>query len=226
MKSSFTIIVILSVLFVGQIAATGAAEKMDADIIVEKSRIVIEEMIRSPDNELALDLIKKSAGLAIIPGMLKAGFVLGGSYGKGVILAHRDGRWTGPAFVYIWAGSLGLQIGVQSTDLILVVMGQKAMRSFLKSKFKLGGDVAFAAGPIGARASASTEILLRGGIYSYSRSKGLFAGGSLEGAGMGTDFELNRAYYTTTVNPDKILYEEVVTLPTGKKLIETLSQIQ
>ena len=136
MKSSFTVIITLLLLFVCQIAATGAAEKMDADIIVEKSRIVIEEMIRSPDNELALDLIKKSAGLAIIPGMLKAGFVVGGSYGKGVLLSHRDGRWTGPAFVYIWAGSLGLQIGVQSTDLILVVMGQKAMRSFLKSKFK------------------------------------------------------------------------------------------
>ena len=226
MKSSFTIIVILSVLFAGQIAATGAAEKMDADIIVEKSRLVIEEMIRSPDNELALDLIKKSAGVAIIPGMLKAGFVLGGSYGKGVVLAHRDGRWTGPAFVYILAGSLGLQIGVQSTDLILVVMGQKAMRSFLKSKFKLGGDAAIAAGPIGAQASASIEILLRGGIYSYSRSKGLFAGISLEGAGMGTDFDLNRAYFMTTVNPEKILYEEVVTPTTGKKLIETLSQIQ
>ena len=158
--------------------------------------------------------------------MLKAGFLVGGAYGKGVIVAHTGSQWTGPAFVYLGAGSLGLQIGVESVDLILVVFGRKTMDSLLKSKFKLGVDAAVAAGPSGAQVAAATDIMLKGGIYSYSRAKGAFAGVSLEGAGMGTDFDLNRAYYETTVSPDTILYGNVEPPVTGKTLLETLGRIK
>ena len=197
--------------------------KEDAEVIVNKARVVIEEVKNAPDSGPAYDLIRQSAGVAIIPDMFKGGFVIGGSYGKGVVVAYKDGKWSGPSFVYIGAGSVGLQIGVQITDLILVVIGQNTMDSFLRSSFKLGADAAIAAGPVGAQATAATDILLKGGIYSYSRAKGLFAGISLEGAGMGTEYDLNRAYYQTTSNPKEILYGQVETPESGKKLFEALN---
>jgi len=197
--------------------------KEDAEIIVNKARLVMEEVKNAADSGAAYDLIRQSAGVVIIPDMFKGGFVVGGSYGKGVLLARKDGKWSGPSFVYIGAGSVGFQIGVQLTDLILVVIGQNTMDSFLKSNFKLGADAAIAVGPLGAQVTAATEILLKGGIYSYSRAKGLFAGISLEGAGMGTEYDLNRAYYQTTSNPKDILYGGVETPESGKKLFQALS---
>ena len=197
--------------------------KEDAEIIVNKARLVMEEMKNAQDSGLSYDLVRKSAGVVIIPDMFKGGFVVGGSYGKGVVVARKDGKWSGPSFVYIGAGSVGLQIGAQLTDLILVVIGQNTMDSFLKSNFKLGADAAIAVGPLGAQVTAATEILLKGGIYSYSRAKGLFAGISLEGAGMGTEYDLNRAYYQTTSNPKDILYGGVETPESGKKLFQALS---
>jgi lipid-binding SYLF domain-containing protein len=197
--------------------------KEDAEIIVNKASIVMEEVKNAPDSGPAYDLIRQSAGVAIIPDMFKGGFVVGGSYGKGVVLARKDGKWSGPSFVYIGAGSVGFQIGVQLTDLILVVVGQNTMDSFLRSSFKLGADAAVAAGPVGAQATAATDLFLKGGIYSYSRSKGLFAGVSLEGAGLGTEFDLNRAYYQTTSNPKEILYGQVETPASAKKLYDALN---
>jgi SH3 domain-containing YSC84-like protein 1 len=198
--------------------------KEDAEIIVNKARLVIEEVKNAPDSGMAYDLVRQSAGVAIIPDMFKGGFVVGGSYGKGVVVARKDGKWSGPSFVYIGAGSVGFQIGAQITDLILVVIGQNTMDSFMRSNFKLGADAAIAVGPVGAQATAATEILLKGGIYSYSRAKGLFAGVSLEGAGLGTEFDLNRAYYQTTSNPKDILYGQVETPESGKKLFEALNR--
>jgi len=197
--------------------------KEEAETIVDKARIVMEEVKNAPDSGAAYDLIRQSAGVVILPDMFKGGFILGGSYGKGVVVAHKDGKWSGPAFVYIGAGSIGFQIGVQLTDLILVVIGQNTMDSFMRSNFKLGVDAAVAAGPVGAQATAATDLFLKGGIYSYSRAKGLFAGVSLEGAGMGTEFDLNRAYYQTTSNPKEILNGQVETPESGKKLFEALS---
>ena len=198
--------------------------KEDAEIIVNKARIVIEEVKNAPDSGPAYDLMRQSAGVAIIPDMFKGGFIVGGSYGKGVVVARKDGKWSGPSFVYIGAGSVGFQIGAQLTDLILVVVGQGTMDSFLRSNFKLGADAAVAAGPVGAQATAATDLFLKGGIYSYSRAKGLFAGVSLEGAGLGTEFDLNRAYYQTTSNPKEILYGQVETPESGKKLFEALNK--
>jgi len=226
MKKAIAIIVVCLTLWLVSLPRAFADNlKEDAEIIVNKARLVMEEVKNAPDSGPAYDLIRQCAGVAIIPDMFKGGFVLGGSYGKGVIVARKDGNWSGPAFVYIGAGSVGFQIGVQLTDLILVVVGQNTMDSFLRSNFKLGVDAAVAAGPVGAQATAATDLFLKGGIYSYSRAKGLFAGVSLEGAGLGTDFDLNRAYYQTTSNPKEILYGQVDTPASGKNLFEALSAL-
>ena len=198
------------------------------NLIVDKSRIVVEELLlkRYSDEELPRDLIRQCSGLAIFPGMLKGAFFIGGSYGKGVVLRHQDGQWSGPAFISIGAGSLGIQFGGQSVDLILVVMGEEAMNFFLSSKFKLGADVAVAAGPVGAQASAASEITLKGGIYSYSRSKGAFIGISLEGAGIASKEEFNKAYYKTTDNAQVILSGQVKPPENGQRLISALQRVK
>jgi lipid-binding SYLF domain-containing protein len=202
-----------------------AQEKEEAETIIVKSRVVIEEMLASPDKAGATELMKGCSGLAIIPGMLKGGFIVGGSFGKGVILAHKNSKWTGPAFIHIGAGSLGFQIGVESIDLILVVVGEKTMDSFLKTSFKLGGDVAVVGGPLGVQATAATDILLKGGIYSYSRAKGLFAGLSLEGAVVGTQTRLNKAYYDME-SAKSILYGDIPPTPSAQKLIAAVEKLK
>ncbi len=197
-------------------------------MIVEKSRIVVEEMMLNVEQEKAIpiDLIKNCAGLAIVPGMLKGAIFVGGSYGKGIVLKHASGTWTGPAFFSIGAGSFGLQFGGQAVDLILVILGKETMNSFLKSKFKLGADIAVAVGPVGAQATAATEILLKGGIYSYSRTQGAFIGLSIEGAGIITQEEMNKAYYNASYSPADILSGKVSPPESGIQLINTLKKVE
>ncbi len=197
-------------------------------MLVDKARIVIEEMILNVEKEKAvpIDLIKNCAGIAIIPGMFKGALIVGGSYGKGVVLKHEYGTWSAPAFISIGAGSLGLQLGGQVVDLILVVIGKQAMDSFLKTKFKLGADIAVAAGPVGAQATAAAEIFFKGGIYSYSRTKGVFIGLSIEGAGIATQEDLNKAYYNGSYSPTDILSGEVRPPESAVQLINTLNKVR
>jgi lipid-binding SYLF domain-containing protein len=220
-KTAWCIWVLLVVL--GGQGPVLAEEAKDPGLIVDKARIILKEMMQSEDNSIPKDLIRQCSGLAIIPGMIKGGFFVGGSYGQGVVLKHQRGKWTGPAFLDIVAGSFGVQIGVEAVDLILVAIGPRALDSFLKSKFKLGGDVAVAAGPIGAHATAATDILLQGGIFSYSRSKGLFAGVSLEGAVIIPRSERNQAYYQTTGDTTAILAGDIQPRASGQALIDALA---
>ena len=228
MTKAFHYLMVLGIIATLTLPAAFAEDEKKSNLIVDKSRIIVEEVLlnRYSDEELPRDLIRQCSGLAIFPGMLKGAFFIGGSYGKGVVLSHKNGQWSGPAFINIGAGSLGIQFGGQAVDLILVVMGEEAMSFFLSSKFKLGADVAIAAGPIGAQASAATEVLLKGGIYSYSRSKGAFIGLSLEGAGIGSNDDYNRAYYKTADNAQIILSGQLNPPESGQRLVQTLKKIK
>jgi lipid-binding SYLF domain-containing protein len=201
-----------------------ARAEADVHMLIDDSRNVVKEMMDASDNGVPLDLVRKSAGVAIVPALYKGGFVVGGSYGKGVVLAHKNGAWSPPAFFQIGMGSIGFQIGLQKIQLIMVIIGDKTMDAFLKSKFKLGGDVAIAAGPVGARASAATEINLKGGIYSYSRTKGLFAGISLEGAGIDALYKENKEYYGSTGSTKDVLAGKVTVPASGRELIAELDK--
>jgi lipid-binding SYLF domain-containing protein len=208
------------------ITAAAAAEQQAADILVEKSRLLVEEMMISRDRQVPENLIRQAAGIALIPEMLKGGFIIGAKYGKGVVLQREPGGWSGPAFISIGGGSLGLQIGGQSVDLILVIVGQDAMNAFLRNEFKLGADAALAVGPAGVQVSTATDISLKGGIYSYSRSRGLFAGVSLEGAVISSLEELNRSYYKDTASTAVILAGKVRPPESGERLISTLEGVK
>ena len=143
-------------------------------------------------------LMQDAAGVAVVPRVFKAGFVVGGRYGRGVVLSRqRDGSWTNPVFITLAGGGIGWQIGVQSTDVILIFRTRDSLDRILngKDKVTLGADVGVAAGPVGRHAEAATDAALGAEIYSYSRSRGLFAGVSLEGAGLLVDGDANEAFY-------------------------------
>ncbi len=157
---------------------------------------VIEEMVEIPEEGIPEALLSNAYGIAIIPKVIKAAWVVGGRYGKGIILVRNErGQWGNPCFVRIAGGSVGWQIGVQSADIILVFKRKKSIDSITEGKIILGADAAVAAGPVGRRAEVSTDIELKAEIYSYSKSRGLFAGVSVEGSAIQIDEDANANFY-------------------------------
>ncbi|HKJ82974.1 MAG TPA: lipid-binding SYLF domain-containing protein [Mariprofundaceae bacterium] len=168
---------------------------------------VMKTIMDTPDKGIPRALLRRAAAIAVFPGVVKAGFVLGGKYGRGVILRHdkQTNKWSPPAFFSIGAGSFGWQFGAQSTDLVLVIVSEKGLRSLIKQEFTLGGDASVAAGPVGRKAEANVDAGFKSAIYSYSRSRGLFVGISLEGAKINSLVDYNRAYYGKALSASDIL---------------------
>ena len=170
--------------------------KSDQEAKVSEVVGVLEAINKIPEAKIPPALLGNAEGIAIIPNVVKIGFVIGGRYGKGVVLVRQaDGAWGNPVFLSIKGGSVGWQIGAQSTDIILVFKSKKGIDGIINGKFTLGLDAAVAAGPVGRNASASTDAQLKAEIYSYSRSRGLFAGLSLEGAALKIQNADNVNYY-------------------------------
>lgn len=156
---------------------------------------VFEQVMGAPDRSIPRELLDRAEAVAVFPGMLKAGFVVGGRGGSGVISRRVTGGWSAPAFFKMGGASLGLQIGAAKTDLVLLFMNEEALKGLLEDKLELGGEASAAAGPVGRTASATTNLTLDAGILSYSRSKGLFAGLEIKGAVINPDNNLNEALY-------------------------------
>jgi lipid-binding SYLF domain-containing protein len=164
--------------------------------IMEDSTEVLEGLAALPIRHIPPALLRDAQGLAIIPGVIKAGLVIGGRHGRGVLITRApDGSWMRPEFITLSGGSIGWQIGVQSTDVILVFKTRRGLDRIRNGKLTLGADVAIAAGPVGRQAEADTDGRLQAEIYSYSRSRGLFAGLSLEGGVLLLDPMATAAYY-------------------------------
>lgn len=177
---------------------------------IEDSTQIFKDIVDAPDSSFPLDLIQSAACIAIIPGEKKFAFVVGGKYGKGIVLCRTGNKtWSAPGFVMISGGSFGFQIGGSSTDLILVFRNRDGLTKLLSDKFKIGGEATAAAGPLGRNAEASTDLQLHAEILSYSRSRGLFAGVSLNGAVFQPDEDGNTALYGSGTTPDKILNGKV-----------------
>jgi SH3 domain-containing YSC84-like protein 1 len=161
----------------------------------ESASEVFEQVMGAPDRSIPRELLDRAEAVAVFPGMLKAGFVVGGRGGSGVISRRVTGGWSAPAFFKMGGASLGLQIGAAKTDLVLLFMNEDALKGLLEDKLELGGEASAAAGPVGRTASATTNLTLDAGILSYSRSKGLFAGLEIKGAVINPDNNLNEALY-------------------------------
>ena len=175
---------------------------------------VLSEIMSVPDKRVPAHLIEKAEAIAVIPDVVKAGLVLGGRHGRGLISVRSpDGTWSNPSYISITGGSFGFQAGVQSTDIVLVFRSKRGVDSIVNGKFTLGADAAVAAGPVGRNAKASTDSQLKAEIYSYSRSRGLFAGVSLDGSVISIDHDSNQATYGRNMTPRRIFEGGVNVVP-------------
>ena len=195
MRKLMAVIFLTAVLFGAFPAAAASPEKLIRDSVD-----VLKEMLEQEDAQGMADVVDGAQAVAFVPALIKAGFVLGGEYGEGLILRKDKGKWYGPSFYNLGGGSLGLQLGAQKISLVLVVTNEKGVEAFLSSKTKLGADVAVAAGPTGRRAEAATDAQMRASIYSYSMTKGLFAGFSLEGSVIGISVKRNEEYWKKKIS--------------------------
>jgi lipid-binding SYLF domain-containing protein len=203
-------IIVLTVTGIVGIATAGSAARMPLDEKVRLATEVYLDLFEVEDREVPQALLDDASCIAIIPGVIKGAFGWGGRHGRGVLTCRSDGGWSAPIFVTISGGSFGLQIGAQSTDVVLFFVNERGVRSLLTSKFTLGGDMSLAAGPIGRRAELGTDIKLRAELYSYAKSRGLFAGVSVEGARLAPHQKSINRYYGQRLWPEQILFEGAV----------------
>jgi len=211
-------------LFVLSVTPAASAEATKEQALVDKSLMTFKKFMARSDMSYFHEHFKESVGLLIVPTFVKAGFVLGGAGGQGVLLARdkKTGVWSGPAFYTIGSGSLGLQIGGQWSELILLIKSQKVLESLYASSFKMGGDVAVAAGPDGTGASAKG---LSADMVSFFRSKGAYAGMSFDGSVIATRDASNTAYYGTPVRPVDIFVLRKVSNPHSAQILEALADV-
>jgi lipid-binding SYLF domain-containing protein len=203
-----------------------AQDKKEADRL-QNCGTVLKEILDIPD-DIPKDLLDKAECVVVYPSVLKAAFIVGGSYGRGAMTCrtgeHYTGPWSAPTMMALEGGSVGFQIGGQATDFVLLVMNARGAHSILKSKVKLGADASVAAGPKGRTAAAATDVTLRAEVLSYSRSRGLFAGISLEGSTVRPDNDANERVYGKKVEAEDIVFHGAVPVaPPARKLISLLN---
>ena len=193
------------VLFLIMPAVSSASSDKEDDVNrAQRAATVFQEIMNAPDS-IPQDVLNKAQCIAIIPGDKKFAFIFGADYGRGLAVCRTENGWSAPLYLAVEGGSFGYQIGGSSTDLILLFMNDHALHSLLSDKFKLGGDASVAAGPVGRQASATTDLKLTAEILSYSRSKGIFAGGSLIGTVVQADKSGDEAMYGVEVTRHDVL---------------------
>lgn len=193
---------------------------------VETATTVLTEIMAIPEDGMPESLLKSAYGVAVVPGVIKAAFGIGVRYGQGVMVVRTaSGAWSDPSFISLTGASFGPQIGAESTDVILVFKTQKSIDAISNGKFTLGADASVAAGPVGRSASASTDAQLKAEIYSYSRSRGLFAGVALDGAALQIDNSANADFYNRSdITPGMIFSsKDLLSPPVANKFTCTLA---
>lgn len=210
MSRTFSVRSVIAVLAIPACLAAAllAEDKKDANEEVHRldaAATVLNEVMGTPDKGIPEEIMESAKCVAVVPSMLKGGFVVGASYGKGVATCKTPTGWSAPAPFRIVGGSVGFQIGGEATDVVMVIMNDKGMKNLLSSKFKLGADASVAAGPVGRHAEGDTDWKMRAEVLSYSRARGVFAGVSLDGASITQDEDETRALYGSKVPFEQIL---------------------
>ena len=214
--------ILAAMLLVAAAPGAMAADEEDAQGIVDKARVTFGDFMRDDHYKWMRDHLKDAKGVLIYPQVLKAGFILGGSGGTGVLLSRdgKTGEWTNPAFYTLGSVSFGLQIGGEAAEVVVLVMSQKGMDSLLTSKFKLGGDTSIALGPVGGGAKGD----ITADFLSFAKSKGLYAGLNLDGSYIDVRESLNKAYYGQAVTPMDIIVKHSVSNKGAVPLREELKK--
>ncbi|HEY2468098.1 MAG TPA: lipid-binding SYLF domain-containing protein [Terracidiphilus sp.] len=186
-------------------AANAASSKSDLQERVEAAKTVLDQIMQAQDKTIPLNILQQATCVGVIPGLKKGAFVFGAQYGQGVVTCRTGHGWSAPVFIRAAGGSWGLQIGAQSTDLILVAVNDRGFQDLLKSKFKIGADASAAAGPVGRAGQAATDWKMNAELLSYSRNKGLFAGISLDGTSISQNKEDTETYYAAPQDFQSVL---------------------
>ena len=218
----FLILAAVFVLGFGPAAARANERYTEAHLLVDNSYTTLQQFSADPNMEPFRELASRAYAVLIVPQLLKGGFVVGGSGGSGILLARdlKTRAWYGPAFYTIGSVSLGLQIGAESSQVIMVVMTPKGLNSLMNSSFKLGADVSVAAGPVGRGAKAATADIL-----AYAKSKGAYGGFSVEGAVIKVRDGWNSSYYTVPATPAEIVINGAVQNPHGERIRQLISEV-
>jgi SH3 domain-containing YSC84-like protein 1 len=208
--------VAFTVIFLNAASAETEAER------IESAASVMNEIMSTPDKGIPEEILGSAKCVAVVPSMLKGGFVFGGAHGKGVATCRTADGWSAPAPFTISGGSFGLQIGLQGVDLIMVIMNDRGMQNLLSSKFKLGADASVAAGPVGRHAEGATDWKMRAEVLTYSRARGLFAGVTVNGAVISQDKDATRELFTRMVPFKTILTGAIATPQAGEPFVEAV----
>jgi lipid-binding SYLF domain-containing protein len=197
-------LVIALAVLLGAASVAGAQSREAA--IVRDATTVLDEIMATPDKQIPEAILDRAEAIAVFPGLLRAAFVFGGQRGRGIISVRNRAStsWSAPAFLTITGGSWGAQIGGQSIDLVLVILNRQGVDNLLKNQFKIGGEASAAAGPVGRSAEASTDVLMRAQILSYSRSRGLFVGVAVNGSSVRADVDANQRMYGARLHSREI----------------------
>jgi len=177
---------------------------------IRESITVLNEVMATSDTAIPASITMKAEGIAIFPGTLKGGFIFGGMRGRGILSARNEDGWSAPTFMTLTGGSIGLQIGGEATDLVLVIMNRRGLEQFVRNQFKFGADAAVAAGPVGRDAQANTDLQMRAEILSYSHARGLFAGVTVNGSTVRADLDANERFYGKRVTGPQLLLDKVI----------------
>jgi len=200
--------------FMMTFAAVAESSREDLQARIDAAKAVLDEIMATPDNSIPFNILEKATCVGVVPGMKKGAFVFGGQYGQGVVTCRTGHGWSAPVFIRMEGGSWGLQIGVQSTDLVLVAVNDRGFQDLLKNKFKIGGDASAAAGPVGRSGQAATDWKMSAELLSYSRAKGLFAGIDLDGTSVSQNSVDTEHYYAHAHSFEAIL-KGSVEVPAG-----------
>jgi len=219
-----TLLAVLAIAGTMSSAAYAADREIKVDDRLDASADTLVDMMHAADKGIPQDLLDKAHCVVVVPGMKKAGFIFGAKYGRGFAACRRGGGsgWSAPAAMRVEGGSVGFQIGASETDVVLLVMNDGGMKHLLSDKFTIGGEATAAAGPIGRDATAQTDAMLNAEMLSYSRSRGLFAGISLEGATLRPDEETNRELYGHDATNREILTGDFKTPAVARKFKHAL----
>lgn len=191
---------------------------------IEDSAQIFQEIMQTPDKAIPQYLLDSAQCIAIIPSEMRLAFILGANYGKGLVTCRGTTSWSAPVFLSISGGSFGFQIGGSSTDIILVFRGRRGLQKLFHNKFRIGGDISAAAGPVGRSAEAATDVELHAEILTYSRSRGVFAGVSLTGAVVKSDNTGNEALYGSGIDKEDILDGKVGVPSEAMVLVQAVSK--
>jgi SH3 domain-containing YSC84-like protein 1 len=223
MKKIISLLLMSMVGLVGTLAWAGS-DREDTEERMHKSVDVLQSIMSTPDKGIPEEVMSAAKCIVIVPNMIKGGFIFGAKHGRGVASCRTPDGWSAPAFVSVGGGSWGLQIGVEGIDLVMLVMNDRGLQHLLSTKFELTGEGSVAAGPVGRHTSAGTDILLNTEVLTYSRSKGVFAGLTLEGAVVEQDNDATRAIYGRHMMFRNILSGKASTPRSGEAFVAAVSE--